>query len=261
METIEELYTVYFPNYMVLSPSEFLINLYGVSRHEQYWYFFLNNRIMKELHYALCIVLRSESKYPVLNIKRYWFWRYIRIFEGGGLLQFRDIRTLVTIMYRWSRCILRTLGVKATRLVVSMFAARVPKMPPIRLIVCRASITECDKQKGWTSMFFLVRIFVWLERRWSYYKTFEFTVENFVLYLNECNRDIHTYIFHNSLVLLRFLSFHLVYIYFFLCGSTALWTMVVFSFLNPMQSRYDSLDKGTAHRKATTYTQTNINTE
>jgi hypothetical protein len=34
-----------------------------------------------------------------------------------------------------------------------------------------------------------------------------------------------------------------------------------FQFLNPIHSRYESLDGGPAHRKAATYIQKNINTE
>jgi hypothetical protein len=46
-----------------------------------------------------------------------------------------------------------------------------------------------------------------------------------------------------------------------LCGSAALWTLGTFQFLNPIHSRQDSLHWGSAHRKAATYTQDNINTE
>jgi hypothetical protein len=35
----------------------------------------------------------------------------------------------------------------------------------------------------------------------------------------------------------------------------------LFQFLNPTQSRQDSLDEGSARRKAATYIQDNINTE
>jgi hypothetical protein len=45
-------------------------------------------------------------------------------------------------------------------------------------------------------------------------------------------------------------------------GSTALyWALAAFQFLNPIQSRYDSLDGGSARPKASTYTQINTNIE
>jgi hypothetical protein len=45
-------------------------------------------------------------------------------------------------------------------------------------------------------------------------------------------------------------------------GSTALcWALVAFQFFNPIHSRKDSLDGGSARRKAATYTQNNTNTE
>jgi hypothetical protein len=44
-----------------------------------------------------------------------------------------------------------------------------------------------------------------------------------------------------------------------LYGSTALWTLAIFQFLNPIHSRYDSLDRGSALLKAATYTQNNTN--
>jgi hypothetical protein len=36
---------------------------------------------------------------------------------------------------------------------------------------------------------------------------------------------------------------------------------LLFQFLNPISSRYDSLDGGSARRKVATYTQDNTNTE
>jgi hypothetical protein len=39
------------------------------------------------------------------------------------------------------------------------------------------------------------------------------------------------------------------------------WNLAAFSFLNPIHSRQDSLDGGSARRKAATYTQINTNTE
>jgi hypothetical protein len=50
-------------------------------------------------------------------------------------------------------------------------------------------------------------------------------------------------------------------IFFPLYGSTALWILAAFQFLDPIHRRYDSLDGGSAHSKAATYTQNNINTE
>jgi hypothetical protein len=48
----------------------------------------------------------------------------------------------------------------------------------------------------------------------------------------------------------------------FISGSTVLcWTLVAFSVFNPIHSRYDSLDGGSARRKAATYIQNNINTK
>jgi hypothetical protein len=46
-------------------------------------------------------------------------------------------------------------------------------------------------------------------------------------------------------------------------GYTAVcWTLAAFfQFLDPIHSRYDSLDGGSARRKAATYTQNNTNTE
>jgi hypothetical protein len=40
-----------------------------------------------------------------------------------------------------------------------------------------------------------------------------------------------------------------------------LWILAVFQFLNPIHSRYDSLDGESARRKAPAYTQNNTNTE
>jgi hypothetical protein len=48
----------------------------------------------------------------------------------------------------------------------------------------------------------------------------------------------------------------LLSIYLFIYGSTVLcWTLATFHFLNPIHSRSDSLDGGSAHSKATSYTQ------
>jgi hypothetical protein len=45
-------------------------------------------------------------------------------------------------------------------------------------------------------------------------------------------------------------------------GSTAVcWALAAFRFLNPIHSQYESLDGGSAHHKAATYTQNNTNIE
>jgi hypothetical protein len=43
--------------------------------------------------------------------------------------------------------------------------------------------------------------------------------------------------------------------------QTFCWTLTRFQFLNPIHSRQDTLEGGSAHRKATVYTQDNTNTE
>jgi hypothetical protein len=62
--------------------------------------------------------------------------------RGGFLLQFRDIQTGVTVMYRWPHCILRAVGVEATRLVVGTFAAAVVR--PSRNVTNERAEPQCS---------------------------------------------------------------------------------------------------------------------
>jgi hypothetical protein len=58
------------------------------------------------------------------------------------------------------------------------------------------------------------------------------------------------------------LIYDLHYYYYYYYGSTALcWTLAAFQSLNHIHIWYDSLDGGSARRKAFTYTQDNTNTE
>jgi hypothetical protein len=84
-------------------------------------------------------------------------------------------------------------------------------------------------------------------------------------YSNKVIKDVTIFNFQNLSILINvstttkyFLSFFQFYI---LYGSTSIWTLALFQFLNIIHNPQDSLDGGSACHKVANYTQNNTNTE